>query len=84
VIPREELDSALFPESSQRSRAVEFLDAHGVCWRVVERDARGDPGARGEWCLIFSCDEAVRRVWDYPAGWRDLSAEALMTLSWGR
>ena len=71
-------------ESSRWPRAVEFIDGHGVRWRVVERDARGDPGARGECCLIFSSDEAVRRIWEYPAAWRELSATALASLSWGR
>jgi len=64
--------------------AVEFLDAAYVHWRVTERDARGDPGTQGDWCLIFACDDAVRRVWDYPPGWRDLPADALVALSWRR
>jgi hypothetical protein len=65
-------------------RAVEFLDAAYVHWRVTERDARGDPGAHGDWCLIFACRDAVRRVWDYPPGWRDLPPDALVALSWRR
>jgi len=56
----------------------------GVRWRVSERDARGDPGALRDWCLIFASDEAVRRVWEYPPYWRRLSREALIALSWGR
>ncbi len=65
-------------------RPVEFVDDRGMTWRVVERDARGDPGALRECCLIFSCADAVRRVWDYPRGWRDLPAKELAALSWGR
>jgi hypothetical protein len=65
-------------------RGVEFVDAASVHWRVTERDARGDPGARGDCCLIFACGDAVRRVWNYPPGWRDLSAAALIALSWRR
>ena len=63
---------------------LEFLDAAGVYWRVTERDARHDPGARSHRCLIFASAEAVRRVWDYPPGWRDLPTEALIALSWQR
>jgi hypothetical protein len=66
------------------ARAVEFLDDQGVRWRVTERDSEHDPGARAGHCLIFVCDEAVRRVWAYPTGWRDLSAAALTALSWTR
>jgi hypothetical protein len=63
---------------------VEYLDAALVRWRVTEHDARGEPGARGDWCLVFSCEDAVRRVWGYPPDWRDLSAEGLIALSWRR
>ena len=66
------------------SDAVEFLDTLGVYWRVTERDARQDPGARGDRCLIFASSEAVRRVWKYPVAWRDLPAAALAALSWAR
>lgn len=60
---------------------VEFVDPAYVQWRVSERDARRDPGARGDMCLIFACSGMVRRVWDYPADWRSLSATALLALS---
>ena len=61
---------------------VDFRDSAMRRWRVTERDAANDPGARGTHCLIFACEEAVRRVWDYPSTWRDLSPEALAELSW--
>jgi hypothetical protein len=63
---------------------VEFIDRSNVHWRVTERDAAGDPGAHDSWCLIFSCAQAVRRVWNYPHDWRELSAAALIALSWER
>ena len=66
------------------SEFLEFLDITGVCWRVTERDARSDPGALRAQCLVFSCAETVRRVWDYPPEWRDLNSEALIALSWQR
>lgn len=67
-----------------RACPVEYLNDDRVIWRVTERDARGEPGARGDRCLVFACDSAVRRVWDYPAGWRELPAEELIALSWRR
>jgi hypothetical protein len=32
--------------------------------------------------LIFDCDGTARRVRHYPVDWRELSDEALYTLSW--
>ena len=63
---------------------LEFVDDRGMLWRVSERDARGDPGALRETCLIFACSDAVRRVWFYPDDWRELQADALTQLSWAR
>ena len=59
-------------------------DASGIRWRVTE--VRGDqvPGARGGACLVFECDTAIRRVWHYPAAWRDLPPTELILVSWGR
>lgn len=71
-------------EPQRPSSVVEFLDTLGVRWRVTERDSRRDPGTRGDRCLIFASNEAVRRVWIYPVGWRELSAAALAALSWQR
>ena len=64
--------------------AVDVVDGAGVRWRVAERDARRDPGARGPRCLIFTSRHAVRRVWTYPRGWPQLPAEELLALSWER
>jgi hypothetical protein len=64
--------------------AVVFVDALLVRWHVTERDARGDPGARAPRCLVFASPESIRRVWNFPAGWRDLDSAALAALSWGR
>ena len=64
--------------------AVEFSDTDFGRWRVHERDARHDPGAHGDRCLVFAGGGAVRRVWEYPPGWRDLRADELVALSWRR
>ena len=61
-----------------------FVDNDDVLWTVTERDGVGVPGSRGVRCLVFHSPEAVRRVWDYPAGWRDLLRPSLMALSWSR
>jgi hypothetical protein len=77
------------PAAAERGAAgaagvVEFVDGDHVRWHVCERDARRDPGALRKWCLVFSCDDAMRRVWDYAPGWRTLSAVELIALSWRR
>jgi hypothetical protein len=61
-----------------------FTDSDGVLWTVTEREGHTVPGSRGARCLIFHSSEAVRRVWDYPAGWRDLLTPSLTALSWSR
>ena len=60
------------------------LDASGVRWRVSEVSGRAVPGARGETCLVFESDTAIRRVWHYPPTWRELPAPELIRVSWGR
>jgi len=47
-------------------------------------DARAVPGAHGARCLVFSREDCIRRVWDYPADWRSLDGAALSALSWHR
>jgi len=63
---------------------VTFVDNDGVYWTVTERDATDLPGTRGPRCLIFASPEAIHRVWEFPAGWRDLSTQSLIALSWAR
>ena len=69
-------------ERIERPGSVDFVDLNFVHWRVTERDATADPGSHARWCLVFSCAEAARRVWDYPANWRTLSNSELALLSW--
>ena len=61
-----------------------FVDGHGVEWEVVEVDGSQVPAARGERCLVFQSQTAVRRVWNYPKYWTAMSASELVDLSWGR
>ena len=69
-------------EPGSRGGPIDYLDRHNVSWRVTERDARRDPGAPSEWCLVFASDSAIRRVWSYPATWRTMSDSELEALSW--
>ena len=61
-----------------------FTDDDGIEWIVSECDARNIPGSPGARCLNFHSSEAVRRVWVYPASWRELLTPGLIALSWGR
>ena len=64
---------------SPRTRS--FVDTEGGRWRVFEQ-AFSDYDRRNGMSLIFSSDNAVRRVRDYPADWMDLSDAELSRLSW--
>jgi hypothetical protein len=63
-----------------------FLDTDDVEWSVVEVavNRAALPGARAAHCLLFSRTDCIRRVWEYPAGWRLLDSIALEALSWHR
>lgn len=63
---------------------VQRIDDAWVQWSVVEVDATAVPGARGARCLLFSRQDCIRRVWNYPDHWRTLDAEELTALSWHR
>ena len=78
----DEYEAARALERTVQREAVSFADAAMVIWSVVERDARHDPGRRGDSCLIFSSATVVRRVWHYPPSWRELTAVELEALSW--
>lgn len=61
--------------------AVRFTDGDGVAWRVVDYVAPDAPNERGAHSLIFLSESIVRRVWTFPADWRQLSAAALEALT---
>ena len=71
-------------DASAHDPAHVVKDASGIRWRVTEVCGDRVPGARGEACLVFECDTAIRRVWHYPSTWRDLPAPELIRVSWGR
>jgi len=72
------------PERHVDGTCLRYVDDEFVQWSVVEVDARAIPGARGPRCLLFSRQDCIRRVWEYPADWRLLDAPALIALSWHR
>jgi hypothetical protein len=85
-----EVEREVFREVSRERTADQpappyvVKDASGTRWRVTEVNGHDVPGARGEACLVFESDAAIRRVWDYPSSWRELPAPDLIRVSWGR
>ena len=50
-------------------------------WSVRELDATQLPGTPRPSSLVFECDAAVRRVWIFPANWRQLDDASLWRLT---
>ena len=50
-------------------------------WYVREIDATQLPGAPRPSSLVFECDAAIRRVWIFPANWRQLDDASLWRLT---
>lgn len=65
-------------------RVRSYRAADGATATVREAAVPNAPWARGPRCLLFECEGAVRRVWQYPADWHEASDAALDALSWGR
>jgi hypothetical protein len=63
---------------------LEDRNGHLLRWQVEELGCTETPGARADYCLVFTSDFAMRRVWHYPHDWRALSDAELLALSWGR
>jgi hypothetical protein len=76
--PRDQVDtSPRAPESRSRT----YVDDTGQIWHVSEQPFSEYDRRRGH-SLIFTSDQAVRRVRDYPAEWHSLPEPALAALSW--
>ena len=70
--------------TSRPDEHVLFRDSEGCTWDVQEVVVSpGSPWARGERCLLFRAPGTIRRVWNYPASWKELGPEELESLSWG-
>lgn len=50
-------------------------------WRIYEL-LPASYDRRGRNTLVFETDGVIRRIRNYPENWRELSADALLTLSW--
>ncbi len=57
-----------------------IIDALGREWHVYERSEAADAPVPGRQSLVFDTDGIVRRLWQYPQGWRDLPDAALLGL----
>ena len=57
-----------------------ILDALGREWHVYERSEAADAPVPGRQSLVFDTEGIVRRLWQYPQGWRELPDEALLGL----
>lgn len=55
------------------------VDGRGNEW-VVREVETPQAWAHGQRCLIFSSSSIVRRIWQYPPGWAQLSSRALLDL----
>jgi hypothetical protein len=81
--PPEPTSSQLAAPTVGAGGVLEFVDYTGERWRVVE-DACGrisDPTARTRRCLVFTTALFVRRIYEFPTDWAQLSSEALIALS---
>jgi len=59
-----------------------FVDSAGHCWTVMEVHAASATVDDSGW-LAFISDNNIRRIWNYPADWRELTAAELETISLG-
>jgi hypothetical protein len=91
VVARETARRAIEGSRLKRAERVAAQDrlsrsyyaADGSVWSVTEL-AGNVPGRPGQRCLVFASADAVRRVWNFPANWRDLTDADLESLSWER
>jgi hypothetical protein len=56
-----------------------FTDSAGHCWTVIEVHPASAAVDDSGW-LAFISDNDIRRIWNYPADWRGLSAAELETI----
>ncbi|MES2178617.1 MAG: hypothetical protein V4550_12230 [Gemmatimonadota bacterium] len=61
-----------------------YSDPEQVVWRVFAQQSANTPGERAGVCLVFSSNDEVHRVWNYPTNWQTLDSRALTALSWLR
>jgi len=57
-----------------------LVDALGREWHVYERGNSSESPLPGRNSLVFDAEGIVRRLWQYPPSWADLSDDALLGL----
>jgi hypothetical protein len=63
--------------------ALAFTTNDSVEWTVREFANSGSSSDEdGVRCLVFECQDAMRRVRRFPTNWRDLGRAELLALSW--
>ena len=70
-------------EAAQEELTRQYLAVDFSRWSVTEISGNV-PTRPGQRCLIFASADAVRRVWNYPPEWRELTDAQLEALSWGQ
>ena len=78
------LDSPASGARERRKIAQRDIDAGGISWRVFEVEAAEWSWAHKARCLLFVSPEVIRRVWEYPVDWWQLSTDELYAVSWHR
>jgi hypothetical protein len=69
------------PASTERTWRIRTItDEHGVLWTVSALSTLTPTDPELGTCLIFSTDDSVACVWDYPDNWTDLSDAELDAL----
>ena len=69
------------PNEAAASREAKiFRDGDGVTWWVHEVAGEHLGGVMGMTCLLVVSANELRRIWKYPADWRQLSAAELLAL----
>ena len=58
-------------------RTRTFKSEYGVVWTVSALNTLTPTDPQHATCLVFSSEESVVCVWDYPSDWSDLSDDAL-------
>jgi len=69
-----------FPAPEGNADNIRRIYADGIEWEIYEQDTTRTPGATHSSSLIFSSQDLVRRLWQYPANWRQLSDHELLEL----
>ena len=69
-----------FPGPERSPDNIRRIFADGIEWEIYEQDATRVPGATHSSSLIFSSQDLVRRLWQYPENWPQLNDRELLAL----